>query len=323
MSLPLIPPMLAVAGELPAAGERAKWSYEMKWDGVRAVAYIDDGKLALYARSGREITAAYPELAGLASNVGARRCILDGEIVALDESGAPSFAALQPRIQVREPVHAAALAREQPVTYYAFDLLQLDETSLLTLPYELRRSTLSALEVDGEHWQAPPVFDGSADDALAASAERGLEGVVAKRLRSRYEPGRRSDNWRKVKLLRTQEVVIGGWRTGTGYRAASLGSLLCGVHDESGMLRYAGRVGTGFTMTTLAELVELLGPLATPRCPFPAGVPALDARDAHWAEPRLVGEVGFSLWTKDGRLWHPRWRGLRADKAPADVVVEP
>lgn len=285
MSRPNVAPMLAVAGELPPAYERDRWAWEMKWDGVRALAYIEDGRLTLVARSGREITAAYPELAGLATGVGAGKCILDGEIVALDSSGTPSFSALQPRIHVRDAAQAAALAREQPVTYMIFDLLQLDETSLLSLPYELRRSTLDELEVAGEYWRTPPTFDGSGEDALAESARLGLEGVVAKRLRSRYDAGRRSDTWRKIKLLRTQEVIIGGWRTGSGSRATTLGALLTGVPDAAGGLHYAGRVGTGFTMDVLHDLLARLRPLETAQCPFTDDVPALDARGAHWAEP--------------------------------------
>ncbi|WP_020573865.1 non-homologous end-joining DNA ligase [Actinopolymorpha alba] len=325
LGLPYIAPMLATPGAMPRPADEQRWAFEMKWDGVRAIAYAAGGRLALRGRSGRDFTSTYPELSGLADVLDGRDCVLDGEVVAFDEQGRPSFEALQSRMHGlpgRGRGGAGVKASLRPVAYLLFDLLYLDGMPLLDQPYAARRETLSALGLAGPNWQTPPTFPGMGADALDTSARQQLEGVVAKRLDSRYEPGRRSPAWIKVKHLRTQEVVIGGWRIGEGSRAGTFGSLLCGVH-ERGRLMYAGRVGTGFTQETLAALAAELAPLARATSPFDEPVPTADARDARWVEPVLVGEVAFALWTRDGRLWHPSWRGLRADKDPRDVVREP
>ncbi|WP_230685084.1 hypothetical protein [Cellulomonas sp. JZ18] len=159
-------------------------------------------------------------------------------------------------------------------------------------------------------------------DVLAASRENGLEGVVAKRRRATYRPGARSPEWRKVKHVRTQEVVVVGWRPGQGRRAGTVGSLVLGVHDSAGVLRPAGGVGTGFTGRALDELGAVLRPLERPTRPVVGDLPAADVRDVHWVEPRLVGEVVYTGWTQDGRLRHPSWRGLRPDKHPDAVIRE-
>lgn len=318
--LPMVPPMLAVNGELPPASEEDRWSYEMKWDGVRVVAYVDPAGIELYARSGRDVTANYPELAGLAAHLD-RPAIVDGEVVAFDSTGRVSFAALQPRIQAREPRHIRALLAKQSVVYLVFDVLYLDDESLLDSTYAERREVLLDLEIAGPHWQTPPTFEGLAGPAMEVSAAQNLEGVVAKRLDSTYEAGRRSHAWIKVKHVRTQEVVIGGWRPGEGAREGMLGSVLCGVYEGT-RLRYVGRVGSGFDHRKLVEMRRKLAPLARETSPFDGPLPRLDARGAHWVEPELVGEAAFALWTPDGRLWHPTWRGLREDKSPQDVVRE-
>jgi bifunctional non-homologous end joining protein LigD len=246
--------------------------------------------------------------------------ILDGEIVAWDDAGRPSFATLQQRMHVQRP--AGALVASVPVTYLVFDLLWLDGRSYLDLPYSTRRAALAELGLSGPAWATPPAFAGDGAAALAASREQGLEGVVAKRADSRYEPGRRSRAWIKVKHERTQEVVVGGWRPGQGRRAGGIGSLLLGVYDEQGRLRYAGHVGTGFTDEQLRMLGERLRRLATGQAPFAEPLPRADAADAHWARPELVGEVAFTEWTDQGRLRHPTWRGLRPDKTPREVTRE-
>jgi bifunctional non-homologous end joining protein LigD len=316
----LIKPMLATAGQLPSAATEDAWAFEMKWDGVRAVVYVDHGSVRVLTRNDREVVSNYPELRGLAEFFGDRTVILDGEIVAFDERGRPSFGTLQQRMHVQRPT--PALRDRVPVTYLAFDVLYLQGHVLTSKPYAERRAVLEALELDGPRWATPPAFDGDGAAALAASQAQGLEGVIAKRRDAPYEPGRRSAEWLKAKHLRAQEVVIGGWKAGEGRRKGGIGSLLMGVHDEDGQLRFAGHVGTGFTNQMLDDLARRLKPLERKTAPFGDEVPRQHAKDAHWVTPKLVGEVVFTEWTTDGRLRHPSWRGLRPDKSADDVVPE-
>lgn len=326
MPLPAVAPMLAVARtELPAAD--TAYGYEFKWDGVRAIVYVEDGEARVMSRNDRDVSVSYPELAALPAALDGCTAILDGEIVALDAAGRPSFSRLQSRMHVADPAAARRLAAEVPARLLAFDVLHLDGVSTIDAPYEERRSLLESLGLDDARWQTPPWFSGAGSPGegaavFTASRSSGLEGVIAKRLGSRYFPGRRSDCWLKVKHVRMQEVVVGGWKPGQGRRAGGLGSLLLGVHDETG-LRYAGHVGTGFSDRALRDLQADLAPLATDTPPFAEPVPREHARDARWVRPELVGEVVFTEWTPDGRLRHPSWRGLRPDKAPAEVVREP
>lgn len=314
----LVRPMLAVPREeLPP--DDARWAYEMKWDGVRAVVYVEGGRPTVRSRNDRDVTAGYPELRGLAASLGSRRAVLDGEIVAFDERGRPSFGLLQARMHVTNAGQVRRLAETTPVTYLVFDVLHLDGHSTLELPYTERREILESLGLEGPRWHTPPAWHGGGAAVLAAAGEQGLEGVIAKRLDSRYDPGRRSDRWVKVKPVRAQEVVICGWKPGQGRRADTVGSLLLGIPGERG-LEYAGHVGTGFTDVMLRDLAGMLRPLERGTSPFADPVPRPDARDAHWVEPTLVGEVRFGEWTRDGRLRHPSWRGLRPDKSPSDVV---
>jgi len=221
----------------------------MKRDGVRALAFIDDGELRLASRTGRDITVAYPELSALGPAAG-RQLLLDGEVVAFDD-GRPSFAQLQQRMHVTSAAQAARLSGQIPACYLIFDVLHADGHPLLHLPYAQRRPLLESLDLDAGSWQVPPSFTGyAAADVLAASRDHGLEGIVAKRLDSPYQPGRRSPDWRKVKNFRRQEVVVGGWKPGEGNRAGQIGSLLVGVYGPRG-LGYAGHVGTGFTQQAL------------------------------------------------------------------------
>jgi bifunctional non-homologous end joining protein LigD len=317
-------PMLATAGQLPA--DDAAWAYEMKWDGLRAIGYVSGGGLRLVSRTGRDITHAYPELAGLAAAVraaGAASAVLDGEIVAFAGQDWPSFEALQERMNISTAAEARTLVGLVPVTYLAFDLLSLNGHALLDLPYRERRELLDELGLEGGRWQTPPAFTGeSGADVLAVARHQGMEGVVAKRLASRYEPGRRSAAWIKVKNVRRQETVVGGWKPGERGRAGQIGSLLIGVYDSGGLV-YAGHVGTGFTQQTLGMLAGRLAPLRRATSPFASQVPPEHARFAQWAEPRLVVEVAFAEWTKAGRLRAPSYKGLRDDKDPAEVVREP
>jgi bifunctional non-homologous end joining protein LigD len=315
-----VEPMLARLSTMPPDEER--WAFEVKWDGVRAIARSEPGRLRFVTRNGNDVSAAYPELRALNRALGSQSALLDGEIVAFDEHGRPSFQALQSRIHLRGESAVRRRAAETPVTYAIFDLLWLDGHSLMELPYVERRERLAALQLDGEHWRVPRYHSGAGEGTalLAATREQGLEGVVAKRLDSRYAPGRRDGSWLKVKHSRRQELVIGGWTEGRRARAKRLGALELGVNDrDSGELRYAGRVGTGFDEAELERLARLLAPLAREDSPFSGRQPA---KGAHFVEPRLVCEVEFGEWTRDGRLRHPRYLGLRDDKAARDVVRE-
>ena len=319
-------PMLATAGRLPARDDG--WAYEMKWDGIRAIADISDGQVRLVSRLGREMTRAYPELHRLDPVPGWAGVVLDGEIVAFDAAGRPGLELLQQRMHVTEPGRAARLAARLPVTYLAFDVLVLDRRLLLEAAYAERRSVLAGLGLPGPWWQVPPAFTGHRGaDVLAASLEHGLEGVVAKRLDSPYEPGSRSAAWRKIKNVHRQEVVVGGWKRGEGGRSGRVGSLLIGVHGPgltgaAPGLQYAGHVGTGFTEGTLAILGRMLAPLRRNTAPFASPVPAEHARDVVWVEPRLVAEVEFAGWTSAGRMRAASFKGLRPDRDPATVIRE-
>jgi bifunctional non-homologous end joining protein LigD len=313
--------MLATTAGLPP--DDGAWAYEMKWDGLRAIAEIDHGRLQLWSRTGRDITAGYPELQQLAAAAGVDQAVLDGEIVVFGAEGWPSFEALQQRMNISAPAQVRALLASVPVTYLAFDLLFLDGQPLLDQPYTERRALLEQLELNGRHWQTPPSFtDAAGADVLEVSKHHGLEGVVAKRLQSRYDPGKRSAAWRKIKNVHRQEAVVGGWKPGAGNRAGQIGSLLIGVQGPGG-LQYAGHVGTGFTQTTLAMLGEELAPLRRATSPFATPIPPEHARAAVWAEPLLVVEVEFALWTNEGRMRAASYKGLRDDKDPAEVIREP
>jgi DNA ligase D len=307
----LVRPMLATLRRgLPADQDRYGW--EFKWDGMRAIAYVSCEQVRLVSRNDKEMAGSYPELAVLAARVRAP-VILDGEIVAL-RRGRPDLGALQSRMHLRHP--PARLIEAAPVQLYLFDLLHHGPDSLLGLPYTARRARLEDLGLDADPVRTPPWFRDDAQAVLAASREHGLEGAVGKPLASRYHPGRRLD-WIKVKNIRHQEVIIGGWAPGRGSRANTIGSLLLGVYDD-GRLRYAGNVGTGFTEAMLAGLIGQLSALRRETSPFSTPVPARYARGAHWVQPRLAGEVRFTEWTADGSMRHPSWHGLRADNNPED-----
>jgi bifunctional non-homologous end joining protein LigD len=311
-------PMLATLGELPPDDG---WGFEMKWDGVRVLARADRGRVGLRSRNDIDMSASYPELSELGDVLRARRVLLDGEIVTFDRAGHPSFGRLQQRMHVASAAAARRLAQETPAVALFFDVLHLDGTDLFDVPYQQRREILSDLGLAADAWQTPPAFHGSGAAAVQASKDQALEGVVAKRLDSPYTPGRRSPYWIKVKNIRTQEVVVGGWTPGRGRRSGMIGALLLGIPSTEG-LRYVGKVGTGFTDEMLRDLGTRLGRAVRKSCPFTPPPPRPDSREATWVSPRLVGEVAFTEWTSDGRLRHPAWRGLRPDKSPDEVVPE-
>ncbi|HMD44514.1 MAG TPA: non-homologous end-joining DNA ligase [Acidimicrobiales bacterium] len=315
-----VKPMLCDPGTLPR--DSRGWAFEFKWDGARAIVYVDGGRVRIQSRNDLDVTASYPELGRLGEALGSRQVVLDGEIVALNEAGRPSFGVLQQRMHVADAARARRLSATVPVTYMIFDVLYLDGRPTMDLPYDQRRRLLESLQLTGSNWTTPPSFtDVEGSDIMAAADQGGLEGVVAKRRDSPYEAGRRSPSWTKVKRFKTQEVVIGGWSPGEGRRHGGIGALLLGLPDKGG-LRYVGKVGTGFTDRILDDLHARLGALRTDESPFGGTVPRSQATEATWVRPELVGEVRFSEWTSDGRLRHPSWRGLRDDKKPSEVVVE-
>jgi bifunctional non-homologous end joining protein LigD len=316
-------PMLATSSTPGIARQSARtWGpwVEVKWDGIRAIGVWDGRRLHLRARSGNDITAKYPELTTVDAGLGDEPAIVDGEVVALDAKGRPSFPRLQKRMNLAKPREIALEAPRTPVHYFLYDVLAAGGADVTSRPLTERRKLLEHIAANAAApIVLPPVFD-DVDDALAAARTFGLEGVVVKDPASTYRRGRRSEQWLKVKLTRTQEVVIGAIRPGRGGRSGSIGSLLLGIPGPDG-LQYAGRVGSGFSDSTLARLTDVLTPLRNDENPF-VGIPAADASDALWVRPEVVGEVEFAEFTPDGILRHSRWRGLRPDKSPDEVVRE-
>lgn len=334
----MIPPMLATLGTVsdvtttddvdsaPDSTDNsssnttdAEWAFEMKWDGIRAIATVVAGEVRIATRNGIDVTLTYPDLAGLAQQVDGD-AVLDGEIVALNSAGRPDFGLLQRRMKLTKKGAVDSASRATPVQYLVFDILSAHAKRVTSLSYDDRRALLSRTVHEGGRIHVPPAFDGDLEAAIASSRALALEGVMAKRRDSTYASGKRSRAWIKIKHHRTQEVVIAGWRPGRGRRASTVGSLLMGVPID-GELRYVGRVGSGFDEIELTRLVTRFERLERKTSPL-SDVPAPDASDARWIAPRLVGEVQFAEWTAGGRLRQPTWRGWRPDKSPADVVRE-
>ncbi|MDT5153853.1 MAG: bifunctional non-ous end joining protein LigD [Mycobacterium sp.] len=302
-----VAPMLATHGSVDKL-KAGQWAFEGKWDGYRLLADADHGALTLRSRSGRDVTAEFPQLGLLAADLADHHVLLDGEIVALDDSGVPSFGAMQNR------------GAGANIEFWAFDVLSLDGRSLLRAKYSDRRKVLEVL-ADGGGLIVPDQLPGDGPEALEYAHKHRWEGVVAKKRDSTYQPGRRSASWIKDKLWLTQEVIIGGWRAGEGGRTSGIGALLVGVPEDDG-LHFAGRVGTGFTDKDLAKLKKTLAPLRADQSPFTAELSGQDAKGVTFVEPILVGEVRYSERTSDGRLRQPSWRGMRPDKEPGEVVWE-
>jgi bifunctional non-homologous end joining protein LigD len=313
-----IVPMLSRASDVIPEPQRG-WSYEVKWDGVRAIAYAQPGRLRLESRNLNEITVAYPEVRGLIGELGMHEAVFDGEIVAFDEAGRPSFERLQRRMHVTSPSSIRRLSASMPVVYAIFDLLYLDGRSLMEQPYRERREALEELELGGAAWRVPAAHPDQGRQLLEATKAQGLEGIIAKRLDSRYEPGKRNGAWLKIKHTRRQELVIGGWIPGEGRRSERIGALLMGYHRD-GEFIYAGRVGTGFTERTLAELGRRLEPLRRAKTPFDSA-PRLP-RETVFVAPRVVAEIEFREWTAEGVMRAPSFKGFRDDKSPDDIVLE-
>lgn len=316
----LVPMMATLSPALPADDDA--YGFEVKWDGVRTLAYVSDGGVRLSSRTLRDVTRVYPDVHGVAAELGGRNAVLDGEVVAFDDSGVPSFEKLQPRMNVEVSGLGDPLVTGAPAVYVLFDLLYLDGRSLLNATYEERRAELEALLPDrgGSGWQLPAYVVGNGAAMLAATKAQRIEGVIAKRLGSRYLAGKRGTDWLKVKNVDRQEFVIGGWLPGEGGLTGTLGALAIGVYDDGGSLRYAGRVGTGLTLAERHRLHGLLAPLVTDESPFVGAQP--DKRGCVFVRPELVCEVAFAEWTAIGTLRHPAYKGLRHDKPARDVVRE-
>lgn len=317
-------PMLASNGDLTELKEAKGWSYEMKWDGYRALATVTQDGVRLSSRNGKDLTSHFPELAQLA-RLAPDGSILDGEIVAINAAGRPDFSLLQQRLSYTRKQLGAA--KKLPVVQLLiFDALALPEPTteqlqdLTTLPYSERRGRLEEQVAESEHVKIPQAHTGTLDAALETSRELELEGVMAKETVSRYDMGRRSRSWLKLKHERHQEVIVVGWREGEGSRSASFASLLLAV-PEDGQLRYAGRVGTGFSDQQLLAARTRLDAVER-KTPAVEQIPADHRRDAHWVTPKFVAEVRYSELTRQGRLRHPVWRGWRTDKSPENVVWE-
>ena len=310
-------PMLATAGTV-ADISGPQWRFEGKWDGVRAIVEIGAGHFRLVSRNGNDVTAAYPELAEIATALSGHVAVLDGEIVAMDTNGKSDFGLLQRRMKLTKPHDIARTAAEVPVHLLLFDVLHLDGVSLLRKTYDTRRTVLEALNPAGESFSVPAVLDGPAEAALALTRKRHWEGVLAKKADSVYLPGKRVQTWIKIKHVTEQEVVIVGWRPGNGRRAGGIGALLLALPQDGG-LRYVGRVGTGFSDSALDALLAELRPLEQRTSPVTVPMPRAETLGVHWVSPELVGEVTYSEWTPDGSLRHPVWRGQRPDKSVADL----
>jgi bifunctional non-homologous end joining protein LigD len=308
--------MLARAGAMPT--DPAAWSFEIKWDGIRAISHVSTGAVRLESRNLRDITSAYPELTAPPAALSAHPAsVLDGEIVAFDADGRPSFGLLQQRMNVAHP--GDRLREAVPVSYVIYDLLYLDGADLTGLAYRERREQLEALNIAEGPWQVPEIHPGQGAALLEATRRRGLEGVIAKRLDSVYRPGARNGQWLKFKHTLSQELVVGGWLPGEGRRAARIGALLMGHYDGARLI-FDGRVGTGFSDRTLTELGERLTPLITAVNPFDPA-PRLPA-DAVYVDPQMVAEIQYSERTRDGLMRAPSFKGLRNDKPASEVRLE-
>ncbi|MAT05110.1 MAG: hypothetical protein CL424_08715 [Acidimicrobiaceae bacterium] len=282
-----VTPMKAVLGSLP--GDDADWAYEIKWDGYRTLVHLDGDRVRVQSVSGRDVTDTYRELADLGDGVHADRAILDGELVVLDDDGMPRFELMQ--------------RHEREVVFQVFDVLHLDGRDTIELPYEDRRQLLAQAVEPGSNWLVPSHQVGDGQALYDVTDEQGLEGIMAKRLGSTYQPGKRSPNWRKIKHRRQVDVVIGGFTEGSGNRSATFGALLVGRWDGD-RLAFAGGVGTGYDQTTLEVMTRQLRDLEQPDCPFDPLPPTSYRRGAHWLDPVLTAAVEITEFTNDGLVRH-------------------
>ena len=317
--------MKAVPGDLPDAD--GSWAYEIKWDGMRILAFLDSDGVRLASSNGNSATVAFPELQGLTALMsGFESMVLDGEVVAFGEDGLPSFSTLQHRMHVSDPKAALSRAQDTPVTFAIFDLLHLNGHDLIGLPLSDRRKLLEQIvDTAGSHWRLTQQTLDNPAAMLQNVADRGMEGLIAKRLTSTYQEGKRSKSWLKVKPTQRQEFVVGGWSEGRDGNAGGLGSLLLGVMadgEEGGReLQPCGSVGSGLDDADRKWWRNQLSEDRIEESPFATSVVPL-GRVLRWSDPVHVVEVAFGEWTDDGRLRFPVYLGRRNDKDPADVVRE-
>jgi bifunctional non-homologous end joining protein LigD len=308
-----VPPMLAALVGAPFDGP--DWLFEIKWDGFRMEAVVDDGSVRLWTRGEQDAAARYfGDFLSPATWLSARRAVVDGEVIALDERGEPDFALLQARIKAR-----GSSAEPRPFVYEVFDLLHLDGRSLLDEPLEERRRLLASVVRSDARVRLSEAIETDGIAFFEAARVRGLEGIMAKDRHSRYVPGGRTMAWQKIKIRPEQELVVGGWATGTG-KAVDLGALLVGVYED-GALRYAGKVGA-FSTSQRDELLAALHRLAAAESPFAEPFPKAAARNARWLRPELVIRADFAGWTGDGLVRQAAYKGIEPEKDPRKVIRE-
>jgi bifunctional non-homologous end joining protein LigD len=314
--------MLATPIDKPFDGD--DWLFEIKWDGYRAVAFIENGKVRLVSRNQNELTARYPELKDLPQLVKAKTAILDGEVVALDEQGRPSFSLMQQRTGFRPGGRRAAPQAGVPVLYYAFDLLYLDGYDLRRLPLEERKKKLASVILSGGSLRFSDHYEREGKALFEIAREKGLEGILAKKRDCPYQE-RRSSDWLKIKIRHELECVIGGYTEPEGSRA-HFGSIVLGLYDKQGRLIHVGQAGSGFNQKSLAEIWKLLKRREAKQKPFYGEVEAL--RKVSWVKPELVAEIEYSEWTggtntgSGPKLRAPVFLGLRDDKDPKECTFD-
>jgi bifunctional non-homologous end joining protein LigD len=308
-----IPPMLATLVGAPF--DDPGWLFEVKWDGFRVETVVDGGSVRLWTRGEQDASRYFGPFLDPQTWIGARGAIVDGEVIALDDSGEPDFALLQARIKGR-----GVPAEPTPFVYEVFDLLHLDGRSLLDEPLEERRRLLAQVLRPDPRVRLSEHIEGKGIAFFEAARVRGLEGIMAKDRHSPYVPGKRTDRWQKVKIRPEQELVVGGWVAGAG-KAIELGALLVGVHEE-GALQYAGKIGAGFTNDNRAELLAAVARLAADEPPFATAPARAAARNAHWLRPELVIRAEFAGWTSDGLVRQAAFKGIELEKDPRKVIRE-
>ena len=305
-------PMLATRGTTMPTGPG--WTHEVKWDGMRVLAEVKGGAVRLWSRNENDVTVSFPELAGLGAALG-HDAVLDAEVVALLD-GIPTFGALADRLHVRDRLKASLLAESNPVTLIVFDVVSIDGRDVTGEPLSMRRQLLEAMDITGERWQTPPTYD-DGQSLLEATRQQGLEGVVSKKLSSRYVPGRRTSDWLKFAHRPTGTYVVGGWRHETD-STSRLGAILVASVSEEGLV-YRGRVGSGIAGKEGPRLKTLLDPLTTDSSPFATDVPKEDALGTVWVRPEVVVDVASLGMTPQGRLRQPAYLGVRIDLTVEDV----
>ena len=313
-------PMLATAIEEPF--DNPDWIFEIKWDGYRAIAFIDKGRVQLVSRNQNDLTGQYPDLSDLPEAIKAKTAVLDGEIVVLDENGRPSFSLMQQRTGFRERGRRAAPKPQIPIMYYAFDVIYVDGYDLRRVSLGERKRVLESIVTENESIRLSGHFPANGKALFEVAREKGLEGILAKRNGSYYEE-RRSREWLKIKIKHQLEAVIGGYTEPEGSRPF-FGSIVLGLYDKSGNLVHVGQAGSGFTQLTLASMWKRLKPLETKTNPFYGKVEAL--RKVHWVKPELIAQIEFTEWTHatdEGgpKLRAPVFLGLREDKDPKECTL--